>query len=159
MSQKTEPVASNSVTYGYDLRGLQTSAVFTSSGLGVTNGYDGFGRRTSTSNSMISGNSKISRTYDLDGDLTWVIHPNGSQFQYTNDGDDRFTGILENGATSIVSQNYFPNGLPFAQSRGAVTTSYGYQNNTLLSSFDDKLAGIILSNRFTRRLLDHEATS
>jgi RHS repeat-associated protein len=142
MSQKTEPVASNSVTYGYDLRGLQTSAVFTSSGLGVTNGYDGFGRRTSTSNSMISGNSKISRTYDLDGDLKWVIHPDGSQFQYTNDGDDRFMGILENGATSIVSQNYFPvNGLPSAQSRGAVTTSYGYQNNTLLSSVDDKLAG------------------
>ena len=142
MSQKTEPVASNSVTYGYDLRGLQTSAVFTSSGLGVTNGYDGFGRRTSTSNSMISGNSQISRTYDLDGDLTWVIHPDGSQFQYTNDGDDRFTGILENGATSIVSQKYLPvSGLPFAQTRGAVATSYGYQFNELLSSITDTLAG------------------
>jgi len=142
MSQKTEPVASNSVTYGYDLRGLQTSAVFTSSGLGITNGYDGFGRRTSTSNSMISGNSQISRTYDLDGDLTGVIHPDGSQFQYTNDGDDRFTGILETGATSIVSQNYFPvNGRPSAQTRGAVATSYGYQINERLSSITDTLAG------------------
>lgn len=57
------------------------------------------------------------------------------------DGLDRFTGILENGNTSIVGQTYSANGLRSAQSRGAVTTNYGYQSNTLLSSITDNLAG------------------
>jgi RHS repeat-associated protein len=141
ISQKTEPVSSSSVTYSYDLRGLQVSALFTSSGLGITNSFDGFGRRTSTKNSMASGSPIITRQYDLDGDLTWVKHPDGNQFQYTYDGMDRFTGISENGVTSIVSQSYVANGLASAQSRGAVTTSYGYQNNELLASIADNLAG------------------
>ncbi len=52
--QKTEPAAGNSVTYIYDLRGLQTSAVFASSGLGIKSVYDGFGRRVTTTNTMSS---------------------------------------------------------------------------------------------------------
>ncbi len=83
----------------------------------------------------------MNRQYDLDGELTRVTHPDGNYFQYTYDGSDRFTGILENGNASIVGQTYYVNGLRSAQLRGAVTTSYGYQNNTLLSSVEDKLAG------------------
>jgi RHS repeat-associated protein len=141
MATKTEPVASQSVTYTYDLRGLQTHAVFTSSGVGITNSFDGFGRRLSTTNTMGTTSLEVSSLYDLDGDLIRVTHPDGNYFQYTYDGDDRLTGILENGATSIVSQSYLPNGLRSAQSRGAVATSYGYQSNTLLSGITDTLAG------------------
>jgi RHS repeat-associated protein len=166
LSQKTEPVANNSVTYSYDLQGHQKSALFTSSGLGITNTYDGFGRRLSTTNTMASGNSTISRRYDLDGDLTWVTHPDGTQFQYTYDGMDRFTGILENGTTSIVHQTYFPNGGRSAQSRGAVTTNFGYQPNMLLSSITDTLAGTASvttslaynpANQLTTRMITNDA--
>jgi YD repeat-containing protein len=90
---------------------------------------------------MALGNTSIGRQYDLDDDLTWVTHPDGRKFQYTYDGMDRFTRILENGSTSSVGQTYFPSGLRSSQSRGAVTTSYGYQPNTLLSSIKDALAG------------------
>lgn len=141
MSTKTEPVASLSVTYGYDLRGLQTSAVFTTSGKGITSAYDGFGRRVSSTNTMGATNLTVSRLYDSDGDLIRVTHPDGNYFKYIYDGADRFTGILENGGTSIVGQSYFPNGLRSTQSRGAVTTSYGYQPDTLLASITDPLAG------------------
>jgi RHS repeat-associated protein len=141
MSTKIEPVASQSVTYGYDLQGHQISALFTSTNLGITNSYDGFGRRLTTTNTMGPASLQISHQYDLDGDLTRVTHPDGSYFQYTYDGDDRFTGILENGATSIVSQSYLPNGLRSTQSRGAVVTSYSYQPNTLLASITDPLTG------------------
>ena len=107
MTTQTEPVAANSVTYGYDLRGLQMSAEFTSSGLGIQNGYDGFGRRTSTTITMGGVTRTVSHQYDLDGDLTRVTHPDTNYFQSTYDGMDRFTAVIENGATSVVGQTYF----------------------------------------------------
>ena len=137
---KTEPVAANSVTYAYDLRNLQLSALF-SSNLGISNGYDGFGRRTTTTNTMGGFTRAVSRQYDFDGNLTRVTHPDTNYFQYTSDGLDRFTAILENGTTSIVGQTYLTDGLRSAQSRGGVTTNYGYQPDTLLSSVTDNLAG------------------
>lgn len=139
--QQTEPLAANSVTYTYDLRGLQRSALFTSSGLGISNGYDGFGRRTTSTNTMGGVTRAVSLQYDFDGNLTRVTHPDTNYFQYTYDGLDRFTATLENGSTSIVGQTYFTDGLRSAQSRAGVTTNYGYQNNMLLSGVTDNLAG------------------
>lgn len=141
MYQQTEPVAANSVSYAYDLRGLQLSALFTSSGLGIHNGYDGFGRRTTTTSTMGGVTRVVSRQYDLDGDLVRVTHPDTNYFQYTYDGLDRFSAVLENGTTGIVGQTYFTDGLRSAQTRGGVTTNYVYQNNTLLSSITDNLTG------------------
>ena len=56
------------VYYGYDLRGLQLSARFDStSGEGISNVYDGFGRLISTSTSMGGNTRTLTNQYDRDG--------------------------------------------------------------------------------------------
>ena len=140
MAQKTEPVSSNSVTYGYDLRSLQTSALFTSSGLGITNSYDGFGRAISSTNTMSGAGRTIGHGYDADGNRVSVTHPDSANFIYTYDGLNRFTGILENGAATVVSQAYYANGLRSSQTRSGVSTSYSYDHVMRLQNWSDTYA-------------------
>ena len=124
---KQVPTASQDVYYGYDLRGLMTYARFGStSGLGITNVYDGFGRMTSTANSMGSVSLAVGQGFDADGDRTTVKDPDGTYFQYDYDGDDRLSDVRENGGTIIVSESYYPIGLPSGEVRGGVTSSYDY---------------------------------
>ena len=104
---------------------------------GDSNGFDGFGRRTSATSPMGGVTRTVSRQYDFDGNLTRVTHPDTNYFQYSNDGLVRFTAILENGSTSIVGQTYFTDGLRSAQARGGVTTNYAYQNMTMFRLEND----------------------
>jgi len=139
---KTVPVAANSVYYGYDLRGLQTIALFGStSGLGVTNGYDGFGRKTSSTNTTGGNSRRLGYAYDLDGDRKHLTHPDGSYFIYTFDGIDRLNGILENGSASVLTEGYYPYGPRSTEAHSAVSTSYSYDPVQRLSTLTDTLAG------------------
>ena len=141
MTLKTPPLASSIVSYSYTLQGLPLNALFTATGQGILQAYDVFGRRRSSTSTMGGYSRTIGYSYDLDSNLITVTHPDGTYFQYTYDGMDRFTGILENGGTSVVGQSYYPNGLRSTQSRGGVITNYGYQDNLLLASIQDNLAG------------------
>jgi RHS repeat-associated protein len=138
---KDLPGTANDVYYGYDLRGLQTYALFGStSGPGVSSGYDGFGRLTSTTSTMGGVTRTVGHLYDADGDRTRVTHPDNNYFLYNYDGLDRLSGIQENGGPSIVSQSYYPNGLRSGQTRGGVSTSYGYDSAERLQNWTDTLA-------------------
>lgn len=140
--RKDLPGAADDVYYGYDLRGLQTHARFGSaSGPGVSNVYDGFGRRTSSTTTMGGVSRTVAHGHDDDGALTRVTHPDGNYFVYGRDGLGRFTGILENDSTAVVSQNYFPKGVRWTQTRLGVATTWGYDSATRLQSWAENLAG------------------
>ena len=141
MTLKTEPVGS-SIYYGYDLQGHQLYARFGSvTGAGITDTYDGLGRLITTSTNQSGTALTISHQYDSDGDRTRVTHPDGSYFAYGYDGLDRLTLIAENGATTIVSATYNPQGMVATLVRGAVTTTYGYDGILRPTSIADDMAG------------------
>lgn len=137
---KDVPGSTGDVTYTYDLRGLQTSALFPS-GTGVSNSYDGFGRNSSSTITMGGVSRSIGRLFDSEGNRTRVTHPDSNYFVYSYDGLNRLSGILENGATSIVSQAYYSFGPTYTQTRTGVSTTYSYDVALRLSSWADDLAG------------------
>lgn len=140
MTAKQVPNASQSVSYGYDLRGLMTSAVFSSSGAGISNTYDGFGRLIQTTNTMGGVNRTVDQGFDNDGDRTSVTFPmDANFFDYDYDGLDRLKAVRENGTTTIVTEDYDPLMLS-AETRGAVTSSYGYDSAERPQSWADTFA-------------------
>jgi YD repeat-containing protein len=91
------------VYYDYDLRGLQTRARFDSlAGEGVTTAYDGFGLVTSSTLAMAGTSRTIGHLYDLDGNRTGIIHPDGSLFPYEYDGLGRFLRVREFGDALVT---------------------------------------------------------
>ena len=147
MSVKTAPASASgapgyAVHYGYDLRGLQTFALFNSpSGQGVTFNYDGHGRLLSSTDTSGSGSRTIAYAYDANGNRTRVIHPDGTYFTYDHDGLGRLVGVRENGATQIAAFQYDAGGRPAAEARGATLTGYGYDAAGRLAGLNLDFAG------------------
>lgn len=130
------------VYYGYDLQGLQLYARFGStSGQGLTNVYDGFGRLTSASTNQGGTTRSLSYQYDADGNRTRVTHPDGNYFTYDYDLLNRLTTIKQSGSTSIAVITYDAQGRRSGDTKGAVTTSYGYDAISRLASLSDNLSG------------------
>jgi RHS repeat-associated protein len=130
------------VYFGYDARGLQTFARFVStSGVGITNVYDGFGELSSTTNSMGTTARTLGYTYDADGNRSQLTYPDSSFFTYVYDGLDRLTTIKEAGTAAIVSTLYNPQQTAASQTRGAVTTTLGYDAVSRPANWTDDLAG------------------
>jgi RHS repeat-associated protein len=130
---------------GYNLRGLQTVALFGSSSgtgtSGVTNVFDGFGRQLSTTTNMGGFSRTITHGYDADGDRTSVVHPDTNYFSYKYDGLDRLTDILENGGATTVHVGYNGFGLRTALVRSAVPSSYSYDPAERPQTWSDTLSG------------------
>ncbi|WP_332712840.1 RHS repeat domain-containing protein [Sphingomonas sp. ZT3P38] len=143
--------AVRNVYYSYDLRGLQTAARFdsTSGADAVTNAYDGFGRLTSSTVSMagvsrtvgIPSDTDGHLTYDANGNRTRVTHPDGNYFNYGYDGLDRMAAVNQNGSTQVASLDYDVKGQRWHAARGAVLTTYGYDDISRLASLSDDLSG------------------
>ena len=109
---KTVPVSTSgaagySVWYGYEVRGLQTFARFSSiSGTGITNVYDGFGWLRSSSTSMDGTARTLTYDYDAHGNRTRITHPDGKYFDSQYEATDNLTRIWENGSSEII-ENFF----------------------------------------------------
>lgn len=129
------------VSYTYDLRGLQTSAKFTSTGRGITNGFDGFGRQTSTSNDMDGTARTLTFQSDADGNRTVTWFPDGQFFIYDYDGLNRWIQIRENGNASVFVNQWDAQGRRAWSNRGAVRSTYGYDAISRVASLTDDLAG------------------
>ena len=130
------------VYYGYDLRGLQLSALFASTGgVGITNSYDGFGELSSTTNNMGTTARTLGYTYDADGNRSQLTYPDNAYFTYVYDGLDRLTTIKEAGTTAIASTIFDAQGRVGSQTRGAVTTTLAYDAVSRPQSWTDDLAG------------------
>jgi RHS repeat-associated protein len=135
--------AVRNVYFGYDMRSLQTSARFdsTNGSDAVVNAYDGFGRLTSSTVSMGGISRTVGRQYDADGNRLRVTHPDTNYFTYEYDGLDRMSTIRQNGATQIGSYDYDAKGQRWHAARGAVLTTYGYDDVSRLNSLADDLSG------------------
>jgi RHS repeat-associated protein len=144
LSTKDLPGTAADVSYRYDLRGLQLSARFSATGLGVTNTYDGFGRNTESSTNLSGGVRALSFGYDANGNRTRVTHPDGAFFEYSYDGLDRLTEILENGSSSLISMSYNAQGRRAQLIRGnsASVSSFKYDPISRLSSLSQNLDGV-----------------
>jgi len=96
LTLKDLPGTANDVHYRYDLRGLQLFARFGStSGPGITNSYDGFGRLTASTTNADGTTRTLSYGYDRNGNRTQVTHPDGVRFDYFYDGLDRVREIRQ----------------------------------------------------------------
>jgi RHS repeat-associated protein len=136
--------------FGYDLRGLQLFARLSSTtGVGITNTYDGFGRLTTTSTNQSGASRTLSYQYDADGNRTRITHPDGNYFVSRYDGLNRLDLITENGTTTAVaSLAYNARGKRETMGRGASvptsgvsTTVYIYDGVSRLNSLAQNLAG------------------
>jgi RHS repeat-associated protein len=146
VTAKTLPVAAQSVAYTYDLRGLQRTAMF-SSGLGISNSFDGAGRLVTSVNDTGGTSRQLSYEYDANGNRTKVTHPDTTFFVYEYDGVNRAIRILENGVTAssgVLAQLAYDNLERRASlTRGApvASTSYGYDAASRLASLTHDLDG------------------
>jgi RHS repeat-associated protein len=139
---KDDPGTANDVYYGYDLWGHQLYARFgSSSGVGITDTYDGFGRHLSSSTNMDGIARVLSYQWDADGNRKRLTYPDGNYFVYLYDGLDRLTAIQENGGGQIASFSFDNHGDRVGETRGAVATSYGYDGVSRLTSLGHDIAG------------------
>jgi RHS repeat-associated protein len=152
---KTVPTSASgapgySVFYGYDVRGLQLYARFSSdSGAGVTNTYDGFGRLRLSSSNMGGVTRNVSSDYDAHGNRTRITHPDGAFFDYAWDGQDRLFHLSENGpAITLASLFYDAQGRRDQLARDAAgsITQYGYDPISRLAALSHNLDGAGTAN-------------
>ncbi|PNQ76352.1 hypothetical protein BA950_07700 [Erythrobacter sp. SAORIC-644] len=127
------------VFYGYDLRGLQTYARFSSTmGAGITYQYDGFGRLKSETQNTDGVARAVSSLYDANGNRTRITHPDGQYFQMDYDGLDRAINLRQ--ATAVLGTvSYNDRGLPsqLAWTYAAASAnkrSFGYDSANRLAS-------------------------
>lgn len=155
-----DAIHTRDVYYGYDLRGLQVYARFDSAaGEGVTNTYDGFGNRITTTNNMGGITRSLASAYDLNNNRYSITHPDDQQFSYTFDGLDRVTGVSDsatanNNLLSVVYQN---NGKRKKITRNGSSgfTSYDYENGAQLKAFSQTFT--TNSNNLTNSFLYNKA--
>lgn len=144
VKSKTFPQGgARAVYYEYDLRGLQTAARFDSP-VGVDrvlNEYDGFGRLVRSNVSMAGFSRALEYLYNANGNRTQLKHPDGAYFEYLYDGIDRLTGIRENGAQQIALLSYNARAEIKNLTRGAVSTTFEYDELGRRASIADNLAG------------------
>jgi len=103
--------------------------------------WDGFGRPTSAANNLSGTALTLSYQYDADGNRTRVTWPDGNYVTFSYDGLDRQTAALQNGATTVATIAYDNKGQRSGDTRGAVSTAYGYDAVSRPASIADNLAG------------------
>ena len=147
---KTVPVSTGgaagyTVYYGYDPMGLQTYAGFGSStGTGITNQSDGFGRLRSSSTDMDGTARPVTSDYDSHGNRVRITHPDGVLFEYQYEPTDALFYISENGSSTELISNFFDEfGRRYQidrNSTGAVT-AIGFDDISRLRSIGHNLDG------------------
>ncbi len=155
VTSKTVPssasgAAGYSVYYGYDVLDLQLYGRFgSSSGAGITNIYDGFGRLLSSTNNMGGVGRTLASAYDAGSRRTRLTFPDANYFTYDRDAAGRLTAILQSGATTVASFNYdFLGRRSDAWVGGAVSTD-DYDAISRLSTLTHELAGTAADQSLT----------
>ncbi|CAM3231693.1 hypothetical protein SPAN111604_11970 [Sphingomonas antarctica] len=134
------------VYYGYDVRGLQTFARFDStSGQGISNAYDGYGRLASSTTTMSGISRTLSYAYDAASNRSRLTHPDGTYFDFTYDDGARMTGSSwytpATGTVPYFGMSYDDLGRRTTTARASSATPYGYDLLGRLSSQTEMFAG------------------
>jgi RHS repeat-associated protein len=116
----------------------------------VTTEYDGFGRVTSSTITMLGFSRTLSYLYDAGGKRIRITHPDGKAFGYVYDGLDRMTYVHDNpsitSADDYVARYFYkPEGPRYVAIRGVgpggFTTVYHYDPVQRLALMGNDLAG------------------
>ncbi|HEY0313561.1 MAG TPA: hypothetical protein VGC56_13815 [Allosphingosinicella sp.] len=110
MTQNAVPASATgaagyTVTYGYDNRNLQLSAVFAAGG-GISNSYDNAGRLLSATTTLADVPRTISYVYDPNGNVTQTSTSAGYVLQSVYDGLDRMSALRQADGTTVVTITY-----------------------------------------------------
>lgn len=141
-----DPTHTRDVYFGYDLRGLSTSARFDSaSGEGIDTNYDGFGRATSGTFAMDGTSRTLGSSYDLNGNRTEFTWMDGAKTGYSYDTANRPLAIYEGpvaAGVNMVTFTYNPRGqLSGQQGRYGNATAYTSDPVGRLAAFNHDFAG------------------
>jgi RHS repeat-associated protein len=149
MTVKDVPGTAGDVVYGYDLRNLQTHAVFLATGEGISNTYDGFGRPISIVSTMGFVARTLSYQYDAASNRTRITHPDGTFFTTAYDAANRQTAITDPVGSTLATFAYDPAGHPNGVGRPGATTGLQYRADGPLISLSHYLvAGLDVSWTF-----------
>jgi RHS repeat-associated protein len=126
-------VPAATVDYKYDLSGQQTSAIFASTGQGLSSELDGLGQLTASTSTMGGVTRRLQFKYDHKGRRTEVTLPGGATFGYARDWLGRTTNVYEGPVawTSpvMVAVQYNAEGVPSSiQRRYGDSTQYAYDS-------------------------------
>ncbi|MEA3011355.1 MAG: hypothetical protein QOJ91_3047 [Sphingomonadales bacterium] len=137
--------AAPATSYGYTVRGEQTSAWFTSIGQGVTSLYNGFGQLTSSQTTMGGTARALHYVYDRNGNRIQITHPDGVYFKTSFDELDRPSGASwwtsSSGTVAFLQITYDAAGRRSDIARGSSNTGYGYDSVSRLTSQNQRFAG------------------
>ena len=135
-----DPTHTRDLYYSYDLRGLQTGALFGGpTGEGITTGYDGLGLIKNSKITMDGFFNKLRYCYDANGNRTRFDYPDSdtsgdcaasstNYISYTYDGLNRPKTIGGNGLIELKKYDYSADGTLYADWTGNMawgSTLYG----------------------------------
>jgi RHS repeat-associated protein len=142
MSVKQMPDPDQSVYYEYDNQGHQTAARLRSNdGYGEMTAFDGLGRLEQSTSRTSAGTLVLKHRYDLEGNRTAMIWPDGQQTLYSYDGRNRPSDIRENGQSAPLVQYTYdtPQRRMGLQRGNATTTIWQYDGLSRLSGLTQDL--------------------
>ncbi|MDQ0612258.1 RHS repeat-associated protein [Variovorax sp. W1I1] len=102
LTARTYPAVADNVTFGYDLRGLRTSAQFANGSHAITYAWDNAGRQLSTT----AGGKTLSYQYDLAGNRIRTTWPDAFFTTTSYDALNRPGVIKENDTVNLASYAY-----------------------------------------------------
>jgi RHS repeat-associated protein len=129
------------IAYTYDLRGLQLTAKFASSGEGITNSYTVFGELRDSMINIDGLSRKLEYGYDLEGKRTSLTHAAfgatpAQAFTYTRDGLGRLKDIYE-GTSQVPAAQLFKATFNNRGLIGALQRSTGTNGFTATYDYDE----------------------
>ncbi|MDR6536603.1 YD repeat-containing protein [Variovorax soli] len=99
---RSYPNTADNVQFGYDLRGLRTSAQFANGTHAIGYAWDNAARLSATT----AGGKTLSHSYDAAGNRIRTTWPDGFYTTTSYDAANRPSAILENGSVTLASYAY-----------------------------------------------------
>lgn len=141
---KNLPGTSADVYYGYNLKGLETYARFSSrNGYGISNAYNGFEELVQTTTNMGNRTRTLKYQYDKNGNRERITHPDNNYFVYGFDGLNRVNALMQ-GASTLLTLEYHREGdrkKIYRTGGGYTSTNYTFDDVQRLDSINQNIYG------------------
>ena len=146
LSARSYPNTADNVQFGYDLRGLRTSAQFANGSHAIGYAWDNAGRLASTT----AGGKTLGHQYDAAGNRIRTTWPDGFFTTTSYDAANRASVIKENGNLNLASYAYDDLGRRTKVTLGNGTTiERGYDAQGALANLRNFLASASQEVRYT----------
>ena len=137
LSARSYPNTADNVQFGYDLRGLRTSAQFANGSHAIGYTWDNAGRLVSTT----AGGKTLGHNYDAAGNRTRTTWPDAFYTTTSYDALNRPSAIQESGTVNLASYAYDDLGRRTTVTLGNGTTiQRGYDSQGALATLKNFLA-------------------